>query len=467
MASEKDYNASDVKSILKYSMKLVGSSLGQLIGEERLNYSGKGQFGRALESEYFGLEVNNKAEADFLEAQLELKSSPITRVSQKKFKSKERIVLGKISFHKIVKENFQSSGLLKKNSRMLLVFYEYLPKESFRNHIIRLVGLWEFPKEDLLIIQRDWELIRDYVRKGQAHCLSESLTKYLSASTKGSNAKKKVNQPNSRITAKPRAFSLKASYVNLIIDELQGSLGNSRSILGSSKDLEKMSLENFIVKKVIDFQDKSVLQIQQMISTSINVKAKGGLHKLTKHMLGLEANEEIMELQKSQIKLKTIRLDPEGKMKESISFPPFKYEELCKSTWYESRLYETLDTSRFAFVVFQYSDDFDELCFKGICFWSMPSSDIAICRKVWLTTRATIIAGKIVDSISANGRRNTNFVNSGSKMCIHVRPHARDKHDTYPLPTEDAVTREKRYTKHSFWLNKSYISDVISECLSN
>ena len=185
VASEKDYNASDVKSILKYSMKLVGSSLGQLIGEERLNYSGKGQFGRALESEYFGLEVNNKAEADFLEAQLELKSSPITRVSQKKF-SLRKGCLGKISFHKIVKK---FSIFRPKKMQNLSSFKFQRNRFEITYSFSWLVG---FPKEDLLIIQRDWELIRDYVRKGQAHYLSESLTKYLSASTKGSNAKKKL-----------------------------------------------------------------------------------------------------------------------------------------------------------------------------------------------------------------------------------------------------------------------------------
>ena len=131
-----------------------------------------------------------------------------------------------------------------------------------------------------------------------------------------------------------------------------------------------------------------------------------------------------------------------------------------------ARLYETLDTSRFAFLFFSTLMISMNYALKAFVFGPCLPLILQFVEKC-ITTRATIIAGKIVDSISANGRRNTNFVNSGSKMCIHVRPHARDKHDTYPLPTEDAVTREKRYTKHSFWLNKSYISDVISECLSN
>ena len=43
----------------------------------------------------------------------------------------------------------------------------------------------------------------------------------------------------------------------------------------------------------------------------------------------------------------------------------------------------------------------------------------------------------------------------------HVRPHASTTKDVYPLPVPDQLTHATEYTKHSFWLNKSYIRDVI------
>ncbi|MGB5665585.1 MAG: hypothetical protein WBM53_01965 [Maribacter sp.] len=43
----------------------------------------------------------------------------------------------------------------------------------------------------------------------------------------------------------------------------------------------------------------------------------------------------------------------------------------------------------------------------------------------------------------------------------HVRPHATNKDDTYPLPVADELTGLLDYTKHCFWLNSSYVKDEI------
>ena len=73
------YNPSDKKSIIDYAKRLVGNSLRQSCAESVLlhNYTGKGHFGQILEQFYFGYKPNSKAEADFNEVGMELKSSPL------------------------------------------------------------------------------------------------------------------------------------------------------------------------------------------------------------------------------------------------------------------------------------------------------------------------------------------------------------------------------------------------------
>ena len=126
----------------------------------------------------------------------------------------------------------------------------------------------------------------------------------------------------------------------------------------------------------------------------------------------------------------------------------------------ESLLFELLDSKKFLFSVFAYENDV--LIFKGLRFWTMPNADLRICKKVWLHTRETIQKGEIVKKVTSS-RRLTNFKKSSDKMVIHVRPHARNAQDTYPLPVREKLTGSNEYTKHSFWLNPRYLAEMIKD----
>ena len=64
----------------------------------------------------------------------------------------------------IVKENWESSLFLKKNSNLLLIFYAYQEEPIvFRDYIIELVDQWELPAHDLRIIKQDWNKIKSKV----------------------------------------------------------------------------------------------------------------------------------------------------------------------------------------------------------------------------------------------------------------------------------------------------------------
>ena len=94
------FNVNSPKSIIEFSKLLKGQTLRKACGNEieKHGYKGKGNFGQILEKYYFGYEPNSNAEPDFLEAGIELKSSPLKTLKNGRFHSKERLVLNIINY---------------------------------------------------------------------------------------------------------------------------------------------------------------------------------------------------------------------------------------------------------------------------------------------------------------------------------------------------------------------------------
>ena len=193
------------------------------------------------------------------------------------------------------------------------------------------------------------------------------------------------------------------------------------------------------------------------MNIEINTKAKSFYANLTKAILGIELDKEIEEFEKAEIIFKTVRLKENNLPKEDISFPTFKYEELVNEDWENSDFKDILE-HKFLFVFFQETSS--GLVLKKVKFWNMPFLDLQEVKKVWLETRRIIKLGHIVKEIK-DEKRCTNFPSKKFNHVSHVRPHAKDANDTYPLPFKDLVTAQFEYTKHGFWLNDSYIRDAI------
>ena len=454
------YNKSDKLSVLTFAKKLRNKTLREACDATIIKhtYSGKGNFGQILEKYYFQYEPNSESEADFYEIGLELKSSPLKQLKNKEFRSKERLVLNIINYREVVNQNFTTSSFWKKNANILLVFYLHNANQNILDYIITLVDEWNFPVNDLEIIKRDWETIKKKIADGKAHELSEGDTFYLGACTKGGKGGNPRPQPNNSLLAKQRAYSLKQGYVNHIIatvaNEATGIYGK---LIKSSKEVKKKSLEEIILSKFKPYHGLTVEKIIKKLGIKLNGNAKSFYASLTKAILGVELDKEIEEFEKAEIIVRTVRLKENDLPKEDISFPTFKYEELIEEDWETSEFKELLE-HKFLFVFFQFSNGV--LIFKQAKFWNMPYKDILNANKVWAKTKSVVASGNIVKKV-VNQIRYTNFPNKEFNKISHVRPHAQNANDTYPLPKKDKVTKLKHYTKHCFWLNSSYIRDEI------
>lgn len=454
------YNPKDKNSILEYAKKLGGKTLRQVCDVDLIknNRKGKGHFGQILEEFYFHYKPNSNSEPDFPIAKLELKSSPLKKLKNTEFRSKERLVLNIINYLEVVNQNFETSSFWKKNSSILLIFYLHNAGYDILDYLIKLVDEWNFPLTDLEVIKKDWELISKKIAAGKAHELSEGDTFYLGACTKGANALSTRKQPFSEIPAKQRAYSFKQGYVNHIIASISNEKTGVYGKLIKSVDIaKKQTIEEVVISKFKPYYGKPIEQILATTGVELNKTAKSFYANLTKAILGIELDKEIEEFEKAEIIVKTVRLKENNLPKEDISFPNFKYEEIVNEEWDDSNFKNILE-HKFLFVFFQFENK--ELVLRKAKFWNMPHLDILEAEKVWEETKNIVSKGKIVREVK-DGIRYTNFPNKSFNKVSHVRPHAAKATDTLPLPLKDKLTKAKEYTKHCFWLNASYVKDEI------
>ncbi len=435
------YKPESQESILNYSKKLKNQTLTQVCSfDDSTNlFKGKGNFGQVLEKFYYGYNPNSNSNADFPEANLELKTSSLKILKNGTINSKERLVLNIINYLTLVDEKFEDSTFLKKNKNLLLIFYLHEHDKFFLDYVIKLVDIWKLDDQDLQIIKNDWKIIQEKVIAGNAHELSEGDTFYLGAATKGSKGGNLRNQPYSDIQAKQRAFSFKQGYVNHIIASFAN---NEKEKFGKIiKQNSVLSLEEIVYNKFSIFYGMNIDDILNCFENQLNKKAKSFYANLTKLILGLKTDEKIEEFTKSDIIVKTVRLKVNGVPKEDISFPTFKYKEIIKETWEESDFKLILE-KKFFFVFYQY-DENDNLKLKGVKFWNMSYGDVLEVKKMWEETIYRI-----------NNKQSNCLPRKSEHRIAHVRPHAKNKMDTYETPEG---TNE---VKKCFWLNSKYIKSI-------
>ena len=437
------------EAVLKKGQELIGIPLGNIDNRKWLE-TGKGGIGQLIESCWFGYEPNNEAEPDFPEAGVELKATPYIQ-TKNGISAKERLVCNIINYMTEYAKTFEQSDFYHKCETILLMSYEHrkdVPKKDFT---IDKAVLFSFPESDLVIIKQDWEKIIAKVRAGNAHLLTEGDTLYLAACTKGANAAAVRPQPFNDILAKQRAYSLKSSYMTRILRTYIFGQQKDEHIITDWHELEETDFETYIANKVKKYFGKTQEELKTLFG--VNSSAKNLNEVLLSKMLGVSGKIAYTEeFQNANIIPKTIRIQKNGHIKESMSFPTFKFTEIINETWEDSTLLNYLEPAKFLFVIFKENKN-GEYVFERIKFWNMPVEDLDEVRKVWEYTVKVIRDGV---QIHNDGKvTHNNFPKSTENRVSHVRPHAKDSSDTYPLPDG------REMPKQCFWLNRSYIESII------
>ena len=453
------YNREEIEIISKSA---IGKSINDIMNEELITVEdrssiNKGGLGQMIEQLLFGIKNNSDSEPDFMPAGIELKVTPYKKLKNGKLSAKERLVLNIIDYMTEYKNEFKSSHFWFKNNKIQLLWYLWEPKKDTKDLKITHEKLLELIKnQDLKQIEEDWNLIIKKIKEGKAHEISEADTMYLGACCKGENANSVREQPFSDIPAMQRAFCFKNSYMTQLVRKYIGDYSDVEKILKETND----TFEKFVDNVINKYKGKS--QKELMNELDIDSSAKNINSMLISRMFNVKGKlAETEEFQKANIIPRTVRIEENGKIKESISFPAFKFSDIIEQDWETCDLRENLETTKYMFFVFK--KERGSYIFKGIKLWNMPEIDIETSvMEMWKKTYNTIKTGNIVKYIK-NGKRKTNFVGISENEVCHVRPHGRNSRDTIILPVPDKLTGVTEYTKQCFWINNNYIREIFKE----
>ncbi|MBR4684042.1 MAG: hypothetical protein IKO95_04405 [Spirochaetia bacterium] len=448
------YDDSNIDSIMDFARRLESSTihetnfehhtyagLDQDIPESEIIPKHKGSLGNYLETAYFGKENDNKSQPDFPKAKLELKTSPLKALGDNhEVKVKERLVLSHFTYNDLDKEVFEQSHFKDKNENILLVFYEHNADLAVDDLHIELVDLWQCLKEDEYQIKCDWETIVEKVHNGKAHEISEGDTLYLGACTKGATSASSMQvQPHSAVKARGRAFCFKLGYINHIFQVLMERKRKGRSPEKRLLD-ENEKFEQKIFSLFEPFMKMSADEIAKLLNKKYNPKEKSRYANLARSIVGLNKKEDnCYEFNASGIQLKTIRVEPNGRITEHISFKAIDYFEIIDEEWEDSYFYSAI-TSKFIFALFKKDSAESEYYLDRVVFWQIPEDDYKQFEKVWSDTKEKVKQGDY-----------QHFSKIKDNPASHVRPHAQN---SYKLVLSPQGTKEK---KMCFWINKQYI----------
>lgn len=469
MMNKREYDETNPQSIEQYAQKMVGKTFDEICREDSKRNNGrlqevnnyavahenkkrKGGLGELIEEKFFHYKCNNDARADFPDAGVELKVTPYKQNKNGSLVAKERLILTMIDYSTVVEEQFETSHFWEKSHLLLLVYYLY--QKEITNRLQYKIGyarLFSPPEQDLRIIKHDFETIVEKVKNGKAHELSESDTLYLGAAPKAATSKNRRKQPFSNEPAKPRAFAFKNSYMTYVLNNyiIPGKV-TYEPIMKSTVD----DFEGYVTSKILEYKGCSVEQLCNQFNIDTKKKPKNLEAILAYRILGIKGNHA-EEFEKANIVVKAIRIGKNDRIKESMSFPTFKFKELIEEKWETSTFGTYLSETRFLFVVYK-ADDNNVLRLKGCQFWNIPYRDLnEEVRKVWEKARQVIFEGIKVERV--NGKNRNNLPSASENPVCHVRPHGRNAEDTYELPDG------RQFTKQCFWLNNSYILSQINE----
>lgn len=483
-----DYNDSDINSIIDYSQLLLNRKFSQIIddyqqtpyktykdyrsktvskiSESRISSKSKGKYGNYIEQYFYGYKPNNDSAADFEKIGVDVKVTPFKINKNGSISAKERLVLTILDYMNENLDDFYSTHLWEKCSKMLLLFYNGLLHDDVKEYTIEKIFLYEWFAEDMPVILEDYKNITNKIKQGKAHELSESDGNYLSVCTKGQGSKTLRQQPFSNEPAKQRAWSLKPRYMTYLLRNKIFEQHKQESIAATVKNI-KQSFTTIITNRIMQYKGMTATSLYEKFN--INPNAKGKNNTLIRKIIGLTGDiEKTQEFQKANMNLRVIRVKKNGMPAEDSSFKEYNFKEITTNdNWEKSYPYLEICSKRFLFVIFKETES-DVYVLDKIKFWGFPDRLIPEMQRVWQETRDIINTG--VKLTQKSNSVSTNFPTSRTNKFVFTKIHANNTY--YELSPASFVGRGKlsdtdelpdgrRITKHSFWFPKRFIKEIL------
>jgi DNA mismatch repair protein MutH len=233
-----------------------------------------------------------------------------------------------------------------------------------------------------------------------------------------------------------------------------------------SLTFDRNKFQSEISYKFDEFIGLSFEEISYKVSINPElVSTKASIVTIVNRMLeykGLGKKQLANEVLPKQLSVKTIRLQTNGKPKESMSFERVNFVEMVEEAWSESKLRKKFAETIFLFVVFQYKQTIDgcTLLFKGVKLWQMPQETLDTeMKKLWDVTREIVSDGVKLKKKKVGNKIfiENNLPGKVDNDVAHIRPKARDGNDKVELPDGQMIT------KQAYWLNSNYIESILQD----
>lgn len=467
--------------ILRYGKQLEGLSIRDVINLYRSQISEsipqkyfkttkKGFEGDIVEQLYFGLAANSRQEADMKAAGVELKVTCVERRKNGSLRAGERLSITNVDYNGPIEQDFFKSHVWEKIRRILLV--HYLRDKSIRkfDYQFLFVTLFTPPEQDLLIIKNDYAVINHYLETGNAHLLSESLTDYLGAATKGGTAESSTRPQyyGNHTPARKRNYSFKNQYMEYVLHAyILKNNEDYKRIVKDARTLHHHSLEEYIkelISSKLGSTDEDLCKELKMDYTP--KKNKQMWAGIVFRLLGI-IGDKAEEFEKAGIEVKTIKRNSKGKIKESMSFPAFNFKDLIREKWEDSEVYKFFSGTRFLLVEFREHDG--RFILSSANFWGMPMNDlIGPVKRSWEKTVSVIREG-VVLTRRTDGSIGNNLPKISDHSILHVRPHADKAAYRFEDGTEigniekdaNELPDGRWMTTQCFWLNNAYLETIL------
>ncbi|WP_405267642.1 Sau3AI family type II restriction endonuclease [Methanobrevibacter sp.] len=331
------------EELLEYTSNIKGKTFKEIDSRHLLDTASltqaKGLLGHVVETGFYGYPINSDSKADFEELDIELKVTGYVKNKNGSLRAKERLVLSKINFNEIINETFESSHVLGKCKKMLIIWYEYDSKKEAEDFVITDYQIYDM-SDDFEIFNNDFEIIKGKVLEGRAHELSEGDTSYLGACTKARTSADRTTQPFSDILSKPRAYSLKNAYMTGILRE------NLEPKLTTFNNFK--TVEEYVKYKLKPYFGKTQLEILEEITGkdySDDVPKHIG-KMITDRVIGKdnELAEKDELFSKTSFIIKNLPIKEDGTPRERMSFKTISlsdFEEEWEDSYWKNYFEET------------------------------------------------------------------------------------------------------------------------------
>ena len=326
------------QELLEFTSTIVGKTFKEIDSENLLTNTSlnrqKGLLGHVVETGFYKYPINNDSEADFEELDIELKVTGYVKNKNGSLRAKERLVLSKINYNEIVNETFESSHVLGKCGKMLIIWYEYDSSKEVKDFLITDYQLYDMT-QDFKIFSNDFEIIKGKVLDGRAHELSEGDTSYLGACTKARTSSDRTTQPFSDILPKPRAYSLKNAYMTGILKE---HIENPIRLEIHSEKGFKTVIE-YVKDKLKPYFGKTQVQIlEEITGRQYSEKIPKNISKMiSDELIGKDAElpEKDDLFAKTSFIIKNLPIQENGKPRERMSFKTISLSDF-ETDWEDS-----------------------------------------------------------------------------------------------------------------------------------